>query len=175
MTDRTRTLLDRSLLILASTIACVLAFSATSFAAGAADPERDATLVDLLRPVLAAFQTGDYVHAGALALVLFVALAKRYAGDSVPWIRTNQGAAALVLVGSFAATLAARLAGPAELTGALAWDALKIAFVAAGGYTALKTLVVVPLLRPLPARYPRLAPVLGMILWIFESERSPTP
>lgn len=149
----------------------LVAFKATSVAAGAAEPA-DGSLLDLLRPVYDAFAHDDYWYAGSLALAVACALARKYGGDHVPWFRSAAGTATLLLLGSFGASLSTKLVGGVDLTGAMAWDATKIAFYAAGGYAILKALVVDPLLVPLAERYPKLAPVVGLLTFFFQTSGS---
>lgn len=149
--------------------AFALTFTATAFAM-TGTTAGDGSLLDMLRPIYDAFRGHDYDAMGCLALVLLVALARRYGSSRLPFLASEAGAALLLLLGSFGATAGAMAAGPeVMLSMAMVWVALKIAFLAAGGYAALKALIVVPLLRPLQARLPTWAqPILGVILWIFE-------
>jgi hypothetical protein len=151
-------------------------FLGTSVAASAAEPA-DGSLLDLFSPVKDAFAEGRYAYAGSLALVLGVAVARRYGGARFPWLHTKQGSAALVMLGSFAATMSARLAtAGATFAPSMLWDAFCVGAGAAGGYAALKALVVDPYLAPLAERYPRAGAPLKMILWVFEgAPDEPTP
>lgn len=157
------------LVLFCAAIAATLAsFTATAFAAGQVEPD-DGSLFDVLRPIYAAFHSGQYVYAGSLALVLSCALVKRYGGDRWPALHGDVGGSLLALATAFGASLTATLAGGAQPTWAMAWNALTIAAGAAGGYALVKKLLVVPLLLPLAAKYPKLGALLSPLLWIFGS------
>lgn len=146
----------------------LIAFSATAFAAGAIVPE-DGSILDLLKPVYEAFATGDYLYAGAVTVVVAVALAKRYAAPHVSFLQSKPGQALMVLIGSFAGAVAAAVAGPAGFSWAIAKTASMIAIGAAGGYTLVKELVIDPLLRPLAAKAPAwMQPLFALVFWIFD-------
>lgn len=153
--------------------ALVMSFTATARAAAAVEPS-DGSVLDLLQPLLEAFKSGRYAYAGSIVLVVAVALTRKYLGDRVAWLHTDRGSATLTVAGSFGATLAVRLAAPsAVLTSSMAWDALVIAAIAAGGYAMIKKLVVEPLLGPLVAKYPTYAAPLKLILWFFDHPPAP--
>jgi hypothetical protein len=143
----------------------LISFVATSCAAGVVTPDGDA--LSLIRPVWDAFAHGRYYYAGALALVAAVALARIYGGDLVPWFRGDQGGAALALLGALGASLSTALADGQVLSWSIVEHAVVIAISAAGGYTLIKRLIVVPYLLPLGERYPKLRPALDLLLWVF--------
>lgn len=153
----------------------LLAFTATALGAAGLAPE-DGSVLDLLAPIVDAFRGGNYPLGGALAIVLAVALARRYGTEYIPWLGTKAGAALMVLVGSFGGALAAALSAPgAVLSFAMVKSATAIAVGAAGGYTLIKDLVVDPLTRS--AWYRERAPgwlkaIVSVVLWVF---RSPSP
>lgn len=157
-------------------IAVVAAFLAANVATALAATQVDAgegALIDALSPVYQAFASGDYWYAGSLVLVVAAATARRFLGDYVAFLRTEAGTWVLLFAGSFGATLSARLAGPGEMSWSLAWDATKIALCASGGYAAFKALVVVPVMRPLVERFPRLASPLKLLTAMFDTGGSP--
>ena len=150
----------------------LVAFLAASTAFAATGVAEDASLLDLLRPVLEAFRGGDYAAAGALALVVVVAVARQYGARVWPALGTEPGAAALVLLGSFGATLGAMITGPAALTAAVAWTALKIAFYAAGGFALAKKFAY-PVLVKLRAKLPGWAQgVLDVLMWVLDGGKA---
>jgi len=154
-------------LILAMAVAGLFSFKSVAFAADQAVPN-DASALDLLKPVWQAFAHGDYLYAGCLAIVLAVALLRRY-GTNWKWMHTDAGSALLVLSGSLGASLAAHLADGGHLTMGMVWSALKIAFGAAGGYTVVKHLLVEPVVKPLQKMLPPWAqPIFGVVLWVFD-------
>lgn len=146
--------------------AFVAAFAGTSFASQAGDGE---SILDVAKPVLDALLAGQPGLAAALALVLFAAVARRYGTARFTWLASDAGGAAVVLIGAFGGAAAAALSGGASWSLALAWAALKNAFLAAGGYSMVKRLLVTPLLKPLRDKLPTwLRPVLDLVLAIFE-------
>lgn len=154
----------------------LLSFGAVAHAASAATGD-DVSILDLARPVYDAFVAHQFGLMGALLVILLVAAAKKYLGDAIPFLHTDAGGSLLVLLGSGATALAAALATPgAAITLALMYTALKVAFVAAGGYAAVKNLLVDPFLKPLAARAPAwMKPIFDLILWIFSHGTETVP
>jgi len=135
------------------------------FGASVAMAQTNTELIDLAKPVLDAAMSGNYMYAVALMLVLSVALVRRFGGARWPILASKKVAPFLVMVGSFGAALATSLGAGASISGAMLWGAVKIATVAAGGYSLLK-----PLLDALQKRAPKWAqPLFGMVGWIFSS------
>ena len=152
----------------------LISFSATAHAAAAVTPT-DGTLLDTLQPVLEAFQHGHYLYAGSMALVLAVAIVRRYAPRYAPsladWFASDLGSAALALLGAFGASMVAR---GADVTWGMVWDSLCIAFGAAGGYATIKALVIAPYLTKLAGKGPAwMHEPMQLILWIFQETGSP--
>lgn len=153
---------------------------AGGLAADAADPGSDAAL-GALRTIYDAFSGGHYAYCAALLVVLLVAVAKRYAGDQIAWLRTDAGGAALALAGSSAAALAASLAGGGPVTAQLLESAALVGVGAAGGFSVMKKLLVEPLVAPVVAKLPaQLQKMARVVLWIFDDlnptdEPAPTP
>ncbi len=150
----------------------LLVFTATGFAA---DAVLDATapqssLLDLLKPVYNAFAGGHYAYAAALAVIVMVALVKRYLGGSIPWLHTDLGGSAMALIASSATAVSAGLAAPgAVVSFGLMKTALLVGIGAAGGFAMIKNLIIEPLLKPLEAKAPAwMRPIFGMIGWIFD-------
>lgn len=149
----------------------LVAFSATGHAATAATGD-DGSLTDLLRPVYDAFRGGHYIAAGALALVLVVALLKRYApGKLGAFVHGDAGGVLTTLAISFAGAIAAATGDGQAWTWSIAWTAGGIAFAAAGSYAMIKKLLVEPLLAS--AWWQAKAPAwlkagAQMVLWIFD-------
>lgn len=159
---------NRVVTAMLSLLALVLMFGVAAASAGALAPE-EASLLDLARPVLDALLAGQPGLAALLALVLATAAARRYGAKRWPWLGTDAGGTLLVLLGSFGGAGASLMYGGAAFGLSLMWTALLLAFAAAGGYTAVKRLVIVPLLRPLRDRAPAwLKPILNLALWVFE-------
>jgi len=149
------------LLILAC--AFLLSFAGVALAAGAVEPS-NGSLLDLARPVLDYFLSGHYAVGSAAALVLLVAVVRRYGAPHVAFLRTDVGGALLTLFGALGAAFVSILAGGAALSLAVVWHAIAIAVGAAGGYTLLNKL-----LTPLEAKAPPwLAAILRVITWIFD-------
>ena len=137
-------------LLLTATVLLLLSFTGISLAAAAVDPVDDSP-VDVAKSIYQAFTGGHYAYAAAIALVVAVALTRKYLGARVPWLHSDQGSASLVLIGSFGTALVASLAGGGPLTIGMAEAAGMIAFVSAGSYGALNSLVIKPLAPKLPA------------------------
>lgn len=165
-------LAHKLLIASAAAVAFVVSFASTSAAASAAGAA-DADPLDLLRPLLDAFAHGRYLYAGSVALVIACALARRYGGARFPQLHTNEGATALVFVGSIAATLSARLADPdAVFAWPMLWDAFCVGAGAIGGYAGFK-MFIAPLLQKALARWPRAAGPLKALAWMFDHPSDP--
>lgn len=141
----------------------LLAFAGTALAAGAAAPE-DGSILDMLRPVYESFAGGNYVLSGALALVLLVALVKRYVAPRVSWMQSDIAAAGMTLLAAFGASLGASLGAGNGITWAIVKTAAAVGAAAAGGYSLLKPFVVW-----LASKAPAWAqPILSVIMWVFD-------
>jgi hypothetical protein len=157
-------MLKNTLNTLALPLIFLAAFFSTAAAAGALAPDDG---FNLWAPVWEAFRHGDYVYAGALALVATVAVARLYGTDYIAWVGTDQGGAALALFGSLGATLAVSLSDGSGLTWGILSRAALIAVSAAGGYSMIKRLLITPYLVPVVNKHPKLAGVLRVVLIIF--------
>ena len=147
-------------------VVALVSFTAVAHAATLVEPT-NGSLLTLLQPILSAFEHGQKLYAGCLALVAIVALVRRFV--KAPWVDTDWGAAGLTLVGSFAATLGAHLAGGVSVSWSAVWGALSVAFGAAGGYTMVKHLLVTPYMENFATKGPRwLHAPLKLVLWIFQ-------
>ena len=163
-----RRVINRLPLVLVLVFTGLFAFGATAFAADQV-ASSSSSILDLAKPVYEAFSGGHYAYAGALLVVLIVALTKRYLGDRVKWLHSDAGGSAMALVAAMATAFAAGLAAPgAHLTWGLTKTALLVGIGAAGGFAVLKNLVVEPLLQPLQKKFPWMQPVLSLVLWIFD-------
>ncbi len=123
-----------------------------------------------MKPVYSAFAGGHYAYAGALLVILLVALSKRYLGGTLPWLHSDIGGSTMALLLSGATACAAGLATPgAHLTFGLLKTALLVGAGAAGGFAVIKNLLIEPLLKPLEAKAPAWAkPIFALVLWIFD-------
>jgi hypothetical protein len=137
--------------------------------AGTAAPE-DGSLLDLARPIFDEVMKGHYVAAAALALILSVALVKRYApGKFGTYVHSDAGGAMTTLLMAFGGALATATMGGAPWTWAMCWAALGVGVTAMGGYTVIKKLFVEPMLRPLMAKAPLwMQPLFGIVMWVFD-------
>ncbi len=139
----------------------LVSFGVAAAAAGQMAP--DESLLDLFRPVIDAAVNGHPYLAAALALVFGAAVARRYGGRYWGFLNTPVGSALTVLVGAFGGAAAVPLA-TASLSTAIVWNACKVAFYAAGGYSLAK-----PLLRYLSAVAPAwMQPMLSLVMWVFD-------
>lgn len=146
-----------------------LGFTGTAFAASEVAPS-DGSWLDLAKPVYDAVIHGQYWLGASLALILAVALAKKYLpGKAGAFVNGEYGAPLTVLLMSFGGAVATALgAGQAVMSAGLAWTAFKVAVGAAGGYSLLKKLLA-PLLRKLAAKAPSwMQPIFAMILFVFD-------
>lgn len=110
------------------------------FATGVAMAESEG-LADLAAPVLSAVTSGNYAYAAALALVLGVALVRRFGGAKYPFLASKKFAPVLVLIGSFGSALAITLGAGQAISLAMLWTSVKVAIGAAGGYSLAKPLL----------------------------------
>lgn len=150
------------------TVVFMIAFTATAWAADAVTGS-EGSLLDLAKPVYDAFTKGHYLYAGMLALVLAVALTKRYVTPRVPFLQGDIGGSLLTLILSFAGALATSLAGGVGVSFAMVKTAAMIAAGAAGGYSLVKRLIIDPILRPLAAKAPAWTqPLFSLIFFIFD-------
>lgn len=148
-----------SMLILIS----LAAFTGTALAAGAASPD-DGSVFDLLAPVLNAFTGGQWLVGAALGLALAAGLAAKYGSKRFPFLGTGPGRALLVLTGSFGGAVATAIKAGAMPSLGMFGLALKVALVAAGGYSLIKTLI-----GPLVDKLPSWArPIVNAVIWFFE-------
>ncbi len=137
----------------------------------------DPSLLDLLRPVYDAFAAHQYGLMGALLVIALVALAKRWGGASFPWLHSDMGGSAMALVVSAATALAAGLGTPgAHVTLELLKTAVFVGLTAAGGYAAIKNLLIDPVLRPLAAKAPAwMQPIFQLVFWVFDKQATNLP
>lgn len=132
--------------------------------------------IDVLSPIWDALRTGRPALAAALMLVAVAAMVRKYGSTRVPWLNSELGSAATVLVGSFGAAAASAMTGGSEPSWSLAWQALVIAIGASGGYSLVKQLLVDPVLRPLSLRAPKwLQPVFSVLFWPFDHPTAQLP
>lgn len=155
--------------------AFLVSFTGTAYGAQAISPE-DGSIIDLARPVFDQIMAGHWLAATALALVLAVALLKRYApGKLGELVHSDAGGALSTLLMAFGGALATATMGGAAWSWSMLWTALTVAVTAAGGYSLIKKLLVEPILKPLAANGPLwLKPILAVVLWIFDKKDSGT-
>lgn len=166
--------LTTPLVYIAAAVVAVMAFGATSHAAGMAHAA-DGSLLDLLAPIYQAFAGRDYWYAGSMTIVVAVALVKRYLGDRYAWLHSDEGGAVMAFLGATAGSVAAALGGGAGMTWSIASTAATIGVTAIGGYVAVKHLLIVRL-TPLVAKLPAWAQSLARsILWVFDGSPAVQP
>jgi hypothetical protein len=136
----------------------------------------DGSIGDLLRPVYDAIIAGDYAFAIASAIVLLAAVLRRWGSKVLPWFGTQPGGVAILMIGSFGASLSTALAAGEPISWDLVYGAFKTAAVAGSLYSWLKRLVIDPLRpwmetkAPAPLRYVYLA-----VAWVFDRVVPPVP
>jgi hypothetical protein len=146
-------------------------FLVSANAASTVVPE-DGNLLDLARPIFDEIMKGHFIAAAALALVLMVALVKRYApGKAGEFVHSDAGGSLTTLLMAFGGALATATMGGASWTWGMLWTAGSLAVTAAGGYVLAKKLIVEPLLRPLSKKAPAwMQPVFSMVMWLFDKK-----
>lgn len=147
----------------------LVCFLGTAFAAGAVTPD-DGSLLDLAKPVLEAVKGGQYWLAASLTLVFACAVARRYGMKRFPFLGSDAGGAALVLLGSFGGATATSLAAGALPSLAMAWTALQIGIMAAGGFSLVKKLIADPIMgsKWYADKCPAwLKPLISIAMWAF--------
>lgn len=119
----------------------VLVFAGTALAAGEVTPD-DGTLLDLARPVFAQITSGNYLGAAAFALVVAVALVKRYsgAGNFGQLVHSNVGGLLTTFLIAFFGAIGTATLASASWSWAMLRAAGGVGFIAIGGYTAAKIL-----------------------------------
>lgn len=147
----------------------LLGFVSTAYAANTIGLPEDPLF--MLAPIIDAFRGGQYWYAGSLALVGIVAALRLWGAKYTTWFASDQGGAALALLGSFALTLATNLASGITPTLEIVKTALLIAFAASGGYSVIKRLLITPYLIPFVEKNPKWRPVLVIVLWVFDGKR----
>lgn len=155
--------------LLALVTIMLLCFAGTAFAADAVAPP-DASLQDLAAPVYNAIAAGHYLAATALALVLTVALVKRYAGTGKvgTFVHSDVGGALTTLAMAFFGAIATATAAGATWHWSMLGTAGLVAFTAAGGYALVKKLVI-PLLKKLEPKLPAwTAPIFALVFFVFD-------
>ena len=92
----------------------------------------------------------NWALVAALGVVAVVHFVRRFGAGRLPWVATDRGGAALVLVTSVAGAIATALVGGAPFGLALVLQALSVAVSAAGGFSLVKKLAAAPK-APAPA------------------------
>lgn len=153
----------------------LMGFLFSAHAAATVAPD-NGSLIDLAKPVFDQVMAGHYIAATALALVLCVAMVKRYApGKFGDFVHSDAGGALTTLFMSLGGALATATIGGATWHWNMMWTAMTVAFAAAGGYALIKKLIVGPLVTS--AWYQNKAPAwmkaaMQLVLWMFD-KRAP--
>lgn len=115
-----------------------------------------------LKLILDAALAGNWAFVGAALLVAAVFLVRKYVAPKVPFLASDLGGGLLVILGSAAGAVAAALQSGGGFTWALAIAALKVSFMAAGGYSLLKK-ALVPLAKLVLSKVGGLKGLLGAL------------
>lgn len=146
-------------------------FFVSAHAAAAAAPD-DGNMLDMARPIFDEIMKGHFIASAALALVLSVALLKRYApGKLGTFVHSDAGGSLSTLLMSFGGALATATVGGAPWTWGMMWTATTIAVTAAGGYVMFKKLIVEPILKPLSKKTPAwMQPIWSILFFLFDKK-----
>ena len=121
---------------------------------------------DLFSPILAAIKGGQYFPAAALALVLAVAMARKYGAKRWPILRGDTASVVMTFAGAFGAAAASAGFAGVAMSGALS-AAFGLAVTAAGGYAMLAKFAL-PFADKLAEKYKVLAPVNALLHWMID-------
>lgn len=148
----------------------MIGFVGSAFAAGVVSPDPDGSLLAFAGPILDSIKNGQGWIAAALALILASAAARRYLAPKFAFFGTAIGALLIVFTGSYGAAVLTGLAaaGTTSLTMSLAYAALKVAIVAAGGFAVLRPLLVDVIEPFVIARFPWISPLFDLVTWAFD-------
>lgn len=116
-------------------LAFLTTFAVAAHASGGGSVGLDTALSDLAKLVVDGFKSGAYGEAAVLSVLLAVAALRKFGGMLHPKLASGAAATVYVLVGTFAAGLAVN-----GLSWSAAWDAVKMAGAAAGGYSLVEQL-----------------------------------
>ena len=156
----------------------LVSFGATALAAGAVAPS-SGSLLDLAKPVYEAISSGHYIACAALALILAMALVRRYApkylGATVAkFVNSDAGNAISTLVVSFLGAVATGTAAGVHWGGLsthLLWTSLLVGVTAVGGYEVLLHLLAGPVLAKIETKLPAwMQPIVGLLLGVFNKD-----
>ncbi len=100
----------------------------------------DLDLLALASQLYAAVTSGNWYLVASLALVACVFAARKLLAPKVPFLASDAGGVLLAFAGALGGALASAFAAGEAPSWALALVAAKVAFVAMGGYAALKKL-----------------------------------
>lgn len=112
--------------------------ASVAFGAGIPDPSDPSAFVSALSAAITARRWGVLA---ALLVIALVWLARRYAPQKWPWLRTDRGGAVLALVGSVLVTVCADLASGHAFSVAWLLDAIMLGMTAAGGYAVVRKII----------------------------------
>lgn len=121
----------------------VLGFTGMAFAAAAVAPE-DSSLLDLARPVYDQITAGNYLAAAALAVVLVVALVRRYTspdGKVGRVVHSDLGGVATTFAIAFSGAIATAAIAGTSWSLDMVKAAGAVGAIAIGGYTVIKKLI----------------------------------
>lgn len=98
----------------------------------------DFDLFSVARELFAAVMGGQWALVAALALVATVFVLRKYVSPKVPFLASDAGGVLLAFVGSAAGGMATAFAAGQPFTWALLLKVVQVAFLAMGGFAALK-------------------------------------
>jgi hypothetical protein len=120
--------------MLIAILVLILSFALTSTAFAAAGE------FELARPILDAVMSGDYIWAATAAIVLGVALMRKFGAKAWPPLGSGKAAAIMVVVGSFAGAVLNALTAGEGLSWEVLLTALKVAIFSGGAVALAKEL-----------------------------------
>lgn len=101
----------------------------------------DFDVFGLVKQLFDAVMGGNFALVAALALVLIVFVLRKFVGPKVPFLASDAGGVVLAFLSAFGGALATAFGAHAAFSLALLFKAAQVAFLAMGGYAALKKLL----------------------------------
>ena len=108
-------------------------------------------LLEHIGPIFEAISNKNIPLVASLILVALVSLARKQGVKKLPWLGTKAGGHVLTYAMSLAVSLAATFSGGVGFSLGVLYASAKVAFLASGGYTLAKDLLLPLLSKVVPA------------------------